>query len=449
MHLSTIVCLDDLVRDDDWPASEFCLDLVRLPIFHATGVNIGKTPHRGQTSNLLRGFSVEQFRALCARDATLPLWHSLHHQIPDSAAHYLLQHLPENALVLGHQMPPWLLQRLDHAGVGWVDLRLSPLRFAADLVMGLATNLPDLHAAVAPHALGADELVAEAKLMSARMRLRRRQQAQLRLPSNPCVFVGQTEDDPALIGADGQVARATDHAVTLHRLARTGPMMYLPHPMAGDFARIEHEAIERITGHRVPICTLDSYELLACDDELTLVGLNAGLLQEAVWFARMAYALCPAPAKPVFGEQHQPGGYLQIASHVLLSEPLWAQALGGAMRERPLQMPARANLLRELMNNWWGYADATQRGSEHLRTSFALAGGQRHSDALRRCEGELGSTRTELDALRQELDTLRHQLRDTAALATAAAAASQMMGHAARAAGSTGTNPGKHKARAA
>ncbi len=448
MHLSTIVCLDDLVRDDDWPASEFCLDLVRLPIFHATGINVGKTPHRGQTSNLLRGFSVEQFRALCARDAALPLWHSLHHQIPDSAAAYLLQHLPEQALVLCHQMPPWLMQRLDAAGVPWVDLRLSPLRFGADLVMGLATNLPSLHAAAADHAMNADELVADAKLMSARMRLRRRQRAQLRLPSNPCVFIGQAEDDPALIGKDGLVARATDHAVTLHRLARTGPMMYLPHPQAGDFARIEHESMERITGHRVPICTLDGYELLACDDELTLVGLNAGLLQEAVWFARVAYALCPEPTKPVFGDAHQPGGYLQIASHVLLSEPLWASALGGVSRARPLQMPARANQLRELMNNWWGYAEATQRGSEHLRAGFALAGGQGHTDALRRCEGELGTTRTELKCLRQELDELRAQLRDTAALASAAAAASQIMGHGARSGGNN-ASPDKHKARAA
>ena len=59
------------------------------------------------------------------------------------------------------------------------------------------------------------------------------------------------------------------------RLARTGPLMYLPDPRAGDFARIERETIERLVGQRLPLCEMDAYELLACDDELTLVGLSS------------------------------------------------------------------------------------------------------------------------------------------------------------------------------
>lgn len=427
MQVSTIVCLDNLVQDDGWPASEFCFDLVRLPIFHATGIAIGKTPRRRQQNDLGPGFSIDQFRALCARDARPEQVGSLHHRLPEAAANYLLRHLPAGAMVLGHQMPPWLIDLLSTADVAWIDLRLSPLRFGSDLIMGLGTNLPALHAAVHRHALGAEEVVAEARLMSARMRLRRRQDAQLRLPNNPCVFVGQTEDDPALIDANGRIARASDHAQTLYRLARTGSMMYLPHPLAGDFARIEHDAIERVTGHRVPVCTLDGYELLACEDELTLVGLSAGLLQEAVWFARSAYALAPVHDHPVFDADHQPGGYLQIASHVLLAEPMWASALAKPARARPLRMAPRANQLRELMNNWWGYADATQRGSEHLRAGFAIAGGQRHAEALRRCEGELVTARDQLQGLRVELDQLKAQLRDTAAIASAAAAASALL----------------------
>ncbi len=430
MPFSAIVCLDDLLRDDDWPASAFVFDLLRLPVFHASAIAIGRPPKDGQSgaTGLTRGFSLAQFRALCARDARPDcptLWHALHHRVPDAAAAYLLRHLPADALVIGHRMPPWQSALLDDAGIAWIDLRTSPLRFGSDLIMGLATNRAELHAAVQPHAMRPDEVAAEASLMAARLRLcaRRQPTPAPALRGNPSVFIGQNEDDAALIGPSGRVARASDHRDTLYRLARTGPMLYLPHPLAGDFARIEHLAIERATGHRVTVCTMDSYALLASDEALTLVGLNAGLLHEAAWFGRAAHALCAPQAPPVFDPAHPPGGYLQIASHVLLAEPLWASLLDRPARKAPLRMPARANLLRELTNDWWGYADTTLRGSAHLQAGFAIAGGQRHGEALRRCEGELDSNRQALAAIRQEIDQLREQLRDTAAIAAAAASA--------------------------
>lgn len=422
MNISSIVCLDDLVREDTWPASEFVLDLVRLPIFHASGLRVGKTPHRPEGHGLKPGFSLAQFRALCRIDGVQPSWHALHHGVPQAAGDYLLQHLPADALVLGHDMAPWLIQLLDGADIAWIDLRQSPLRFGSDLIMGLRTNRAEIHAAVAPLALGTDELVAEAAQMAARTRLRRRSEAQLRLPADPIVYVGQPECEATLVNRDGHIVRASDHAQTLYRLASTGPLMYLPDPRAGDFARIEREMLERLTGQRVPVCELDAYELLACDDEITLVGLSSGLLQEAQWFARTAYALYGSFGTPSFEPMPTPDGYLQIASHVLLGEALWSAALQQPARSEPLTVAPRANLLRELRNDWTGYAEAALRGSSLVREGYAQAGGLRQAEALRRAENELASTRDELRQLRGELDQLRRVLDETARIAANAAA---------------------------
>lgn len=416
MPLRSIVCLDDLIRTDTWPTSELVFDLVRLPIFHASGLNIGRSPHRGHQANLKPGFSLPTFRHHCEVDGALPAWQLLHHALPAAATDYLLAHLPEDALVLGHAMPPWLLQLLEGACRPYIDLRLSPLRFGSDLVMGLRTNDPEIHAAAHALAMTADEMLAESNLMAARLRLARRTEGRLRLPNNPCIFVGQTEDDAALVGADGQFARAADHAEVLARLARTGPMMYLPHPKAGDFARIERESIERTIGQRLPSCEMDTYDLLACDDELMLLGLNAEALQEAQWFARPAYALCPLPDRPIFDADGCGAGWLQIASHVLLGERLWAAALGRPAREQAIRPPARPHLLRELLNDWWGYADATLRGDDFQRTAFAQAGGARQADALRRCEAELATTRQQLSALAGEFEELKTLLERQARL---------------------------------
>lgn len=407
MPLRSIVCLDDLIRPDTWPASELVFDLVRLPIFHASGLNIGRTPHRGHQVNLKPGFSLATFRHHCEVDGSMPAWHLLHHALPTAATDYLLAHMPDDALVIGHAMPPWLLQLLEGVRRPYLDLRLSPLRFGTDLVMGLRTNDPAIHAAAHALAMTADEILAESNLMAARLRLARRTEGRLRLPNNPCIFVGQTEDDPALVGTDGRFARASDQGEILARLARTGPMMYLPHPKAGDFARIEREAIERTIGQRVPLCEVDTYDLLACDDELMLLGLNAEALQEAQWFARPAYALCPLPDRPIFDADGCGSGWLQIASHVLLSERLWAAVLGQAVRPQAIEPPARPHLLRELLNDWSGYAEATLRSHAYQRTAFAQAGGTRQADALRRCEAELSATRQQVATLGGEIERLK------------------------------------------
>jgi hypothetical protein len=192
--------------------------------------------------------------------------------------------------------------------------------------------------------------------------------------------------------------------------------MYLADPRAGDYARIEREMLERLTGQRIPVCEQSCYELLSCDDEITLVGLSAGALQEAQWFARRAYALHGSFAAPSFEPIPTPDGYLQIASHVLLSERLWSAALQEPARAEPLTVAPRPNLLRELRNDWAGYAEATLRGSALVREGFAQAGGLRQAEALRRTENELASTRDELRQMRDEIDQLRRTLDETAQL---------------------------------
>lgn len=422
MHVSSIVCLDDLVREDTWPASEFVLDLVRLPIFHASGLRVGKTPHRPEGHGLRSGFSLGEFRSLCQTDGQMPTWHALHHAVPTAAADYLLRHLPDDCLVLGHEMAPWLIHLLEAADIAWIDLRISPLRFGSDLIMGLRTNRAEIHAAIAPLAMGTAGLLADAAQMAARTRLRRRGEAQLRLPADPMVYVGQPECETSLVGTDGRIVRASDHADTLTRLAHTGPLLYLPDPRAGDFARIEREMLERLTGQRVPLCEMDAYELLACDDELTLVGLSSTVLQEAQWFARRAYALHGSFAVPSFEPMPTPDGYLQIASHVLLGEALWSAALQQPLRAEPITLAPRANLLRDLRNDWAGYAEATLRGSSLVREAYVQAGGLRQADALRRTENELAHTKDEVRQLRAELDQLRRVLDETARIAANAAA---------------------------
>ena len=199
----------------------------------------------------------------------------------------------------------------------------------------------------------------------------------------------------------------------------------------------------------MPLCDADTYELLAGEHALGLIGLSSGVLQEAQWFGKSALSLAPAICQPGFDAQWQPGTYLQIASHDFLSEPLWASALNPEQRrERPLVHAPRPNHLRELHNTWWGYAEHAVRHSDFYRQVFAMHGGRTAapapvaatapvagSDAASRQEterlrAELAQTHARMDTLRQEMeglkDALRVVLRQTATRALSPAAAAPL-----------------------
>ncbi|MBI5270254.1 MAG: hypothetical protein HY856_11320 [Burkholderiales bacterium] len=425
MRYTTIACLDDLTRDHCWPAKELMYDLVRVPVFHACGMDLGKSPRRGQRHNLKPGFDAERFVRLCGPAAARGEWAALYHEIPAAAAQYLAAHVPEGALIVGYEMPTWLRRLLDGCGVDWLDMRLSPLRFASDLYMAFATNSAELHARIHPHAQRMDEVFAEAALMAAQVRYRQRC---LQRPG-PCdgawVYVGQTEQDASLVDGQGRFVRVGDHADTLRQAVGDLPLFYKPHPLGYGFPAAERQAIERLLGRPVPVCSVETYELLAGEQPVGLIGLSSGVLQEAQWFGKSSLSLAPPICQPAFDAAWAPDAYLQIASHDFLSEPLWASILNPeGRRERPLVHAPRANHLRELHNTWWGYASHAARHSEFYRPVVAMHGGQasaaaarpatpdaaggRDAQALRH---ELAQANARLETLRQEMDGLKDALR--------------------------------------
>ena len=61
MKFDAIVCLDDLTRESYWQAKEFMYDVIRLPIFLSSELDIAKSPRHGQRSNLSEGFDLAHF----------------------------------------------------------------------------------------------------------------------------------------------------------------------------------------------------------------------------------------------------------------------------------------------------------------------------------------------------------------------------------------------------
>lgn len=411
MGFARAACLDDLTREAFWPAKEFIYDLIRAPLWHAAEVDIAKSPRNGQRHNLAPGFRLDDFLALCGLPAAY--WPQLYHRMPPAAEALLQAALPDDTLFIGYEMTPALTGLLNRAGRTWLDIRLGPLRFGSDLNLGLATNDPDLHARLLPHALGSETLMTEACQLSAQVRYRRRYDPTQPRLDDALVWIGQTSEDASLLDADGNFVRAAQFADSLREGAAHRRLLYRAHPLAGDFAGEELAQLRAICGQAVQACTLDTYELLAMDDDVAFVGLSSGVLQEAEWFGKQAVALHPPLCRPSFDAVHDASRHLLVASHVFMSEPLWASVLDVPPREGAVVMPPRANHLRELHNTWWGYATVHLRHSAYHREMFALHGATTVEAAGSATADPQALTlaHQRIDALRQEVDGLKEALR--------------------------------------
>ena len=409
MRPTTVVCLDDLTRLKFWPAKEFMYDLIRLPAWYAAGQDIACSPRHGQRNNLLPGFEHGQFLALCGQapgqDPTAELdWSALYHAVPEAAADYLARHIPAGALVVSYEMTPWLRAVIERAGADWLDVRMSPLRFASDLYLAVRTNRPHLYAALQRHAQSAQAIHFEAMLVTAQVRHRRRYADDNLALDGAMVFIGQTAADAAIVNPHGRFARVDDFKAAIRQAAGQGEVWYRAHPDGGEFADREHRSIERMLGRLIKRCDVETYDLLAGDAAVKLVGLSSGALQEAEWFGREAVSLMPPACRPTFEPTFDPDGYLQIASHDFVSEPLWADLLAdGVQRAGAVRVAQRPNMLRELHNAWWGYSSLQIRHAHFYRQVMDIHGG-----AMRDDQKEL---RTQLDQAQREITLLREQLR--------------------------------------
>lgn len=431
MTYERIVCLDDLTRDEFWPAKEFIYDLVRAPILFASGLSIAHSPRRGRSHNLAESFDVQRFVELAGGDAGTH-WASGYHQLPPAAHAYLVEAIPKDTLVIGYEMTPALKKVLADAGCDHVDIRVSPLRFGADLYIGLSTNSPAIYRRIVPLAMQEHEVVAEACLMAAQVRYRRRYTPEAPRWDGALVWVGQTAQDASLIGDDGRFLRAADAAPAIREAAQGRRLVYKAHPYAGPFGREEHAQLVRITGQDIAQCELDAYELLAMDDELSLIGISSSLLQEASYFGKPASWFRRPECTPDFSFTGPGGGHLHVATHVFMSEALWASILDRPPRAQALCLPPRPNHLRELHNAWWGYSTLQLRHSNFHREAVQLhapapaALAPRDDSPLQQA---LALERQRVDDLRLEVEGLKEALRvvlrhatprTTADLATAA-----------------------------
>lgn len=375
MNISHIVCLPDLFSHT-LARQHGMLDLIREPIRQGCQLDIAYPPTlRNKPTGLLPGFELTQFLALASERHTP--WH-----LPQEAADYLLAYLPKSALVLSVEMPAWLTEACTARGIAFIDIRISPLRFASDLYVALRTSLPDLFQRLAAQALTREEIRLEASALAANVRMH---QALLEEEGSfhfhdldsSLIYISQSPVDASLQLPDGHILGCDDFADQLKQLCQGRRLFYKTAAPTADFSRVERAALTRISGQPPILCLQGNYQLLSSHADLELTGISAAPLQEAEWFDKTAHLLhlpaVPLTQQPDFSSQH----FQQVRFKDFLSPAFWHRLLTPHLSAPTVAtIPAMAHHhARETLDQWGDYSAVITWGRTLPQESFLRAGG--------------------------------------------------------------------------
>lgn len=215
--------------------------------------------------------------------------------LPAAALRWLDARMAGAELVIGFELPVFLMRFLADRGIPFLDIAIDPIRFGRDLFLSARTNDPALEAILEINEVDEDILRIDAALLRAsavRHAGRSIGDPALRV----AVFFGQTCVDRALVRG-GALAKPSDFIAPIAAMARDHDLLLVrPHPFEPDRAELD-QLLARIPNARMSRAS--SYALLACENVQEIVSLSSSLVVEAAYFGKPATALLmPDTADP-------------------------------------------------------------------------------------------------------------------------------------------------------
>ena len=352
--MTRLVVTGDLIRPQDdafRPAQTgnilWLHRLLRRPLARATGLEVEALVWGPG------GFDAPAFYALAGVTPDIEGWVTLFDapDLPREAVALLAAPFRNAVAVIGFELAELQKRLLTAMGVPWIDLNIHPYRFGPDVFFAVQTNHPGvlealrrLHAEDSQFEPWADLLAATAIKMPPA------------IPVNePCLVVGQTRVDRALI-RDGRLVDLRDHATPLHAaIGRTGRVLFKPHPYNADGFGMHDIGLPL---RRIREASENIYMLLAQDAVRRVIGVSSSVIAEARFFGKEGVFLGVSPFRIA-----PTRGALAEGMHASLLEPILMTDLWRELLAPVLPVTAKDNrradlgphALRGSLRQFWGY----------------------------------------------------------------------------------------------
>jgi hypothetical protein len=321
--------------------------LVRRPLAAASGLPVEALVWDAA------GFDTPGFYAAAGATPDIEGWVSLFDApgLTREAAAMLAAPFADAAVVVGFELAELQKRLLSQLGLPWIDVNIHPYRFGPDVLFAIATNAPEVLSQLRAH--HAEDLVFEpwADLMAA---------TAIKMPphvpvTEPCLVVGQTRVDRALI-RDGRLLDLADFAAPLHQaIGREGRVLFKPHPYNPDGFGLHHVGLPLA---RIREAAENAYVLLAQDAIRRVVGVSSSVVAEARFFGKQGVFLGVPPFDIAPSRDALAPGLHASVVDAWASGDFWRDLLAPliAVTARDGHRPALPpNALRNSLRQYWGW----------------------------------------------------------------------------------------------
>lgn len=314
-------------------------------------------------------FDRERFYSLCGMETiTRDNWLRIASGNHSAAAREYVADSFADALVICHEADS-LAPLFEMAGISYIDMRLSPIRFLDDVHFAFKTNMPDIAGKLREY------IIPESALHYSAGRVKSYYQARCEisqigptvstchLPANSLLLCGQIDIDSSLL-RDGRIIDFSCFAEKIDdMIAEYDHVFFKPHPYAlrgGANARFLRAR------PRIRFTKQNIYKLLADDNLAAVAALSSGVLTEAGYFGRQARVISHDYTKLAKDTAPAEDGEYVSVRDEYFSPTFWADILSPclAVREcRYFNFANRADFMRKHLGMWWGYELSTAKGN--------------------------------------------------------------------------------------
>jgi hypothetical protein len=268
--------------------------------------------------------------------------------------HDLLLPMFKDSLVIGFEMPPFMINFFNGFDIPYVDVILGPLRFFPDLVPAIRSNVSSVTTVLSRNYLSEEEIrvvAAWRKAFFAKKRL-------TVFPQGTALLIGQTSFDTSQV-SEGRFVELNEFEHEISALSRNGNVLFKPHPYALKTDRKRQTSLMKILG--ISVVEDNVYHLLNCPGISEVVSISSSVTRESPYFGVPSRTLIDYPFHFAEGGNHELNRFYNIFNK-LGSTQFWADLLD---RKAGSSYSLATGALAQSLGQNWGSAEfASEPGHE-------------------------------------------------------------------------------------
>ncbi len=278
----------------------------------------------------------------------------------DEAAHALcreIEHL-RGALVVGYEMPKTLTLALQLLEVPYVDIALHPIRFLADLLYGIASNVDSINGKIQDLEFDARQMVIAQHDVQAKASWLPRPLTNI-VPGS-ALLVGQVSTDRAAINSQGDFRSLESFEEEIADLCQNHTKVYFkPHPYEAN-SNAKRNLLQWFP--KLTEASANVYHILCQPEIVTIAGANSSCLIEAKFFGKKTINFAPFlyPYEPKGDRAESARNTHPPIGPIWTSTEFWNHLLRDDDVERGIRSKKNSishpNRLRRSMNADWGWS---------------------------------------------------------------------------------------------